>query len=209
MRSRRHAIGRSVEPCATAASNRIRRPEPRPGPSRLPGPWRAASPWGAPPAWRRPPPKRSIPPPRPAAARAFPTRETPPYSPSVVYGCPQSSSSSSVCERGRAVISTSCPSRSSSSTSGLSTRTWAVLVRSTQIRTRSVLRRPAVFDLEQLLNHHLERGVLDAEAVGELALQSPANLVGVPGGVDAHMGGECREARGDRPHVQVVDFSHS
>ena len=93
MRSSREATGRSVEPWASA--------QPKPLPR----------------------PKRTMSATRPAAARALPARDAPPWCPSVVCGWPQSSSSSSVCESGRAVISTSCPSLSSSSTSGLSTST--------------------------------------------------------------------------------------
>src|SRR3954451_7849856 len=51
-----------------------------------------------------------------------------------VCGRPHCSSSSVVCESGRAVSSTSWPAASSRSTSGRSTITCAVLVKSTQTR---------------------------------------------------------------------------
>src|SRR5688500_5985768 len=51
-----------------------------------------------------------------------------------VCGRPRSSSRSTVCESGRAVRSTSWPACSRRSTSGRSTMTWAVLVKSTQTR---------------------------------------------------------------------------
>src|SRR3954449_7026380 len=153
MRRRRLATGRSVEPWASAASKLLPRPN------------------------------LIISATRPAAALALPAREAPPWWPSVVCAWPQSPSSSSVCESGRAVISTSWPSLSSSSTSGLSTNTCAVLVRSTQTLTSSLLGGSAILDLEELLDHHLKRGVLDAKALGQLALQHLSHLVGIARGV--------------------------
>src|SRR5919204_847418 len=177
IRSARQTTGRSVEPWASAQS----KPRPRA--------------------------KRSSSATRPAAARALPARATPPYRPSASYRWPQSSSSSSVCDSGRAVISTSCPSRSSSSTSGLSTSTWAVLVRSTQTRMRSGA--APVLELDELLDHHLERGVLDAEPLGEHALEASAHAVQVLRRVGAHVRGQCGEARGHGPDVQVVHLPHA
>src|SRR5262245_59643761 len=144
---------------------------------------RSVEPWARPQSNSFPRANVSSPGTRPAAARALPTREAPPYRPTTVYGCPQSSSSSIVWESGRAVISTSSPRASSSSTSGRRTRTWAEFVRSTQTRTgltlSACLGRVRLLALENLLQacevglEHLLRLALD-HRTGEL--HHPAGL---------------------------------
>ena len=103
----------SVEPCASAQSKRRRRAQPVRVRTRL------------------------------AAARALSRRATPPWRPITVCGRPHCSSSSTVCESGRAVSSTSWPAASSRSTSGRRTITWAVLVKSTQTRIGALSSIPA------------------------------------------------------------------
>src|SRR5215218_1405645 len=139
----------------------------------------------------RPRPNRSIPRRRSAVASALWKRCAPPWRPITRYGCPQSSRSSTVCESGRAVSSTSWPSCSSSSTSGRRTGTCAVFVKSTQTRIAvsagplrdDRVRRPridpAAFCATRVLSHA-------SQAFGDLLLRDeavPAGHLGLEGGL--------------------------
>ncbi len=106
-RRTRQAIGRSVEPCASATSKRPRRPN------------------------------ATIAATRSAAARALPAREPPPWWPITVCSIPWSSSSSSVWAKARAVTETSQPRSRRRRTSGAKITAWGELVRSIQTRTRA------------------------------------------------------------------------
>ena len=55
----------------------------------------------------------------------------------------------------------------------------------------------------------LQGHVVDAEALAEDALEVPAHRVAVVAGPDEHVRGERGEARGDLPHVEVVDLDDS
>src|SRR5450755_2929964 len=52
----------------------------------------------------------------------------------------------------------------------------------------------------------LQGGVADAEAVAHLLLEDPAQLMAVVAGAHDDVGRQRRKARGDLPHVQVVDL---
>ena len=53
---------------------------------------------------------------------------------------------------------------------------------------------------------HLQRGVLDLEALVQQPSSVAAGAVAVVAGADDHVRGQRREARRDLPHVQVVDL---
>src|SRR5437763_17002597 len=69
------------------------------------------------------------------------------------------------------------------------------------------LRRAGHLDLERPgLVVDLERGVVDVESLLEQCVQRPAQPVAVVARAHHDVRRERREARGDFPHVQVVDF---
>ena len=83
---------------------------------------------------------------RPAAARALPAREPPPWCPITVCSIPWSSSSSSVWANARAVTETSQPRSRRRRTSGAKMTAWGELVRSIQTRTSGAPAQAAASD---------------------------------------------------------------
>src|SRR5207247_9203248 len=67
-------------------------------------------------------------------------------------------------------------------------------------------RRPLDLEQERLLVLHLERRVLEAEALLQQPLEAPARLVTVRVWGDANVRRERREPGGDFPHVEAVDL---
>jgi hypothetical protein len=66
------------------------------------------------------------------------------------------------------------------------------------------------FDLERTrLVVDLKRAVVDVKALLEQVMQRPAHLVTVVAGAHYDVRGQRGEARGDLPHVQVVDLDHA
>src|SRR5437763_4024951 len=91
------------------------------------------------------------------------------------------------------------PRGTSRSGPGLTTLTIRVYRRHLDLKWR--LRCRSVLDLK--------RGVLKAEALGEQQLKAAPELVTIVAGADDHVRRQRRKARGDLPHMQVMDLKHT